>query len=121
MTQLGLLALDRQNAAVARSLLTESLTQRWITGQRGAAAETLEALAEAMWQLGAVDEGGKLLQTANLLREETGLAHQPVYAPRHERVRSALSGHLPSPESVDIDAVVGAVIGQTNRIPRLTA
>ena len=61
-SQLGLLALDRGNAAEARERLIESLRLRWHAGERGAAADTLEALAEATWKLGDTDLAATLVQ-----------------------------------------------------------
>jgi tetratricopeptide (TPR) repeat protein len=106
LCQLGLLALDHGNVSEARTHLLESLQVRWSAGERGAAADTLEALAEASWQLGDLHSAAQLLHTGMRLRQETGLARLPVYETRFGRVLQAvddLIAHLPP---LDIDTVV---------------
>jgi predicted ATPase/class 3 adenylate cyclase len=112
LTQLGLLALDRQHVAVARRLLRESLRLRLNTGQRGAAAETLEALAEATWCVGEREDAAKLLLAADRLRQETGLVRQPVYEVRYQRVRAALGDDLFPMPPLDIDQILATAIGR---------
>jgi predicted ATPase/class 3 adenylate cyclase len=109
--QVGLLALDRGNPEEARELLRESLRLRWHAGLRWSAPDALEALAEASWRLGAVDVAATLLQTANLLREETGLVRQPVYEARYQRVLAAV-GDQRSSVPPDIDEIVASAIRQ---------
>ena len=92
--QIGLLALDRGNATEARELLCESLRLLWYAGLRGSAADMLQALAEATWRLGELDVAATLLQTADGLREETGLVRQPVYEVRYQRVLAAVGDHI---------------------------
>ncbi|HEX2281849.1 MAG TPA: tetratricopeptide repeat protein [Thermomicrobiales bacterium] len=109
--QLGLLALDRGNPAEASEHLRESLRLLWSAGLRGSAADVLQALAEANWRLGELDVAATLLQTANRLREETGLVRQPVYESRYQQVLAAVSDHR-STASLDIDQIVAMAIRQ---------
>ena len=78
LCHLGLLALDRGDPWAPESYCSRACA-RWSAGLRGLASDTLEALAEATWRLGDLDFAATLLQTANLLRDETGVARQPVY------------------------------------------
>jgi tetratricopeptide (TPR) repeat protein len=105
----GRLALDRGNPEGAQEPLRESLRLLWSSGLRGSAADTLEALAETNCELGEVSAAAQLLQTADRLREETGLVRQPVYEARYQRVLAAVSDHRPA-VSVDIDQTVSLVI-----------
>jgi len=111
LNQLGLLALDRGNATDARSFLGESLQLRWDAGSRDFTADTLEALAEAAWRLEELDLAATLLQTANLLREETGVARQPVYEERYQRMWQVVGGRVAATEAVDIDQTIEMVMG----------
>jgi len=111
--QIGLLALDRGNPKEARELLSESLRLLWCAGLRGSAADVLQALAEASWRLGELDVAATLLQTANLLRQETGLVRQPVYEARYQRVLAAVGDDRP-PASLDIDQTVALAMRQAN-------
>jgi predicted ATPase/class 3 adenylate cyclase len=113
MGQVGLLALDRGNLTEAQELLRESLRLLWRAGLRGSAADALQALAEVSWRLGELDVAATLLQTANRLREETGLVRQPVYEERYQRVLAAVSDHRPG-SSPDIDQTVATAIRQPN-------
>jgi tetratricopeptide (TPR) repeat protein len=110
--QLGLLALDRGNAAEARRFLGESLQLQWSAGLRDTTADTLEALAEVAWRLEDVDLAGTLLQAGTLLRHETGVARQPVYEARHQRLWQAVGDRVPAAESLDIDQTVAMAIDQ---------
>ena len=106
LNQLGLLALDCGDAVTARRFLSESLQLRWSAGLRDATADTLEALAEAMWRVDQLDQAATLLQTASLLRQETGVARPPVYEERYQRVWQAVSDHVAAAESLDIDQTI---------------
>ena len=90
-------------------MLRDSLQIRWQAGLRGAAADTLEALAEAAWRLDEGDAAATLLETANRLREETGFVRQPVYEERYQRVLAGVSGHRPAAPP-DIEQTVAAAI-----------
>jgi predicted ATPase len=105
LCHLGLLAIDRGKLAEARALLRKSLKLRWRAGLRASTADTLEALAEATWGLGDADLAIKMLQAAAQIREETGLARQPIYEERYVGVAKAV-GFAPAAEPLDLDAVV---------------
>jgi predicted ATPase/class 3 adenylate cyclase len=107
---LGLIALDRGDPAGARELLLQSLRLRWGAGLRASAADTLEALAEAAWRLGDLDGAAVMLRAGALLREESGLARQPVYRDRYQRVADAVAGAAAPPEPFDLDAAVAGLI-----------
>ena len=109
LLQLGLLALDRGDPARARESLLESLRLRWDAGLRGAAAETLDALAEAFLQLGDPDRAAGILRAGERLRAETGMARQPVYEERYQRVARSLAAAAAA-EPPDVDAVVASLI-----------
>jgi predicted ATPase/class 3 adenylate cyclase len=109
LCHLGLLALDRENSAAARELLLQSLRLRWGAGLRASAADTLEALAEATWRLGDSAGAAVMLRAGLLLREETGLARQPVYEERYRRVAQGVTG-VTTPEPFNLDAAVAALI-----------
>jgi predicted ATPase/class 3 adenylate cyclase len=111
--QVGLVALDRGNPKEARELLRESLRLLWCAGLRGSAADALQALAEASWRLGELDTAATLLQTANRLREETGLVRQPVYEARYQRILAAVGDHG-SAAFPDIDQTVATAIQQAD-------
>jgi predicted ATPase/class 3 adenylate cyclase len=111
LCHLGLLALDRGNRLEAQELLLESLKLRWGAGLRGLACDTLEALAEAAWQLGDPDRAALILRASSQLREETGVARLPVYEERYQRVVHAVSAVAPPAEPLDCDAVVASLIG----------
>jgi tetratricopeptide (TPR) repeat protein len=111
VNQLGLLALDCGDTVEAHKLLTESLRLRWTAGLRGAAADTLEALAEATWRQGDSSFAATLLQVANVIREETGVARQPVYETRFRRLADAVSGVSGLSGPLDIDKTVAAAFG----------
>ena len=113
LCHLGLLALDRGKPLEARELLLESLKLRWSAGLRGLASDTLEALAEATWRLGDLDFAATLIQTANLLRDETGVARQPVYEKRYQQIVKAVEAGSPITEPIDVDAVVATLTGST--------
>jgi tetratricopeptide (TPR) repeat protein len=119
LCHLGLLALDRGNPLDARELLRESLQLRWSAGLRGLAADTLEALAEATWLLGDLDRAAMILQVSSQLREETGVARQPVYEARYQRVVQAVEAAALPAGRPDLDAVVSSLIGapQPARVP----
>jgi predicted ATPase/class 3 adenylate cyclase len=117
--QVGLLALDRGDSKKARELLRESLRLLWCAGLRGSAAAALEALAEATWRLGEVDAAATLLQSADLLRDETGLVRQPVYEARYQRVLAAVGDNRLA-ASPDIDQTVATAIRQADIAVRAT-
>jgi tetratricopeptide (TPR) repeat protein len=110
LCHLGLLTLDRGNALEARELLLESLKLRWSAGLRGLACDTLEALAEATWRLGDLDSAATILLASSQLREETGVARQPVYEARYQRVVQAVSAAALQAEPLDHDALVAGLI-----------
>jgi non-specific serine/threonine protein kinase len=110
LAQLGLLELDRGNMTKARELLVESLRLRWSAGERGGTADTLEALADTTWHLGDVSGAAKLLRTADLLRQETGIARQPVYETRYKPMMRAIQNCPTLRESFVIDDVVASEI-----------
>jgi predicted ATPase/class 3 adenylate cyclase len=125
LSQLGLLALDAGDPEEAQTLLVESLRLRWNAGERGAAADTLEALAEVTWRRGDPESAAHLIQIATLVREETGIARQPVYAKRYQPLLDAIAGIAPRVASPDIDDAVADLIAQqpfrpTESVPRLT-
>jgi tetratricopeptide (TPR) repeat protein len=110
LCHLGLLTLDRGNPLRARELLLESLTLRWSAGLRGLACDTLEALAEATWQLGDLERAAMILRASSQLREETGVARQPVYEVRYQRVVQAVSAAAPQAGQIDHDALVAELM-----------
>jgi tetratricopeptide (TPR) repeat protein len=112
LSQLGLLALDIGNPEEAQTLLIESLRLRWNAGERGATADTLEALAEATWRRGDLESAAHLIQIATLLREETGIARQPVYTKRYQPLFDAIAGIAPRAASPNIDDAVADLIAQ---------
>jgi predicted ATPase/class 3 adenylate cyclase len=117
LSQLGLLAVDDENPEEAQRLLIESLRLRWNAGERGAAADTLEALAEATWRRGDLESASYLIQIATLVREETGIARQPVYTKRYQPLLDAIAGITPQAASPDIDnAVAGLIAQQPSRV-----
>jgi hypothetical protein len=85
---------------------------------RGSAADTLQALAEVTWRLGELDVAATLLQTADRLREETGLVRQPVYEARYQRIQAAVGDHRPT-ASPDIDQAVATAIQQADIAARV--
>jgi tetratricopeptide (TPR) repeat protein len=109
-SQLGLLALDRGNASDARERLIEGLRLRWNAGERGAAADTLEALAEAFRRLGDTDLSAKVLQAAIALRRETGIARPPVYDRRYQEMLQALADSNQPNLPPDVEAVVASLL-----------
>src|SRR5215207_9939319 len=111
LCHLGLLALDRGKPLEAGELLLQSLKLRWSEGLRGLAADTLEAMAEATWQLGDLDRAAMILRATSQLREETGVARLPVYEARYQRVVQAVSTAAPQAERLDRDALVASLIG----------
>jgi predicted ATPase/class 3 adenylate cyclase len=111
--QVGRLALDRGNLQEAREPLRESLRLLWGAGLRGSAADALEALAEANWRLEELDVAATQLQTADRLRDETGLVRQPVYEARYQRILAAVRDHRPA-ASLDIDQTVATAIGHAD-------
>jgi tetratricopeptide (TPR) repeat protein len=111
LCHLGLLALDRGNAAEARELLLKALKLRWGARLRASAADALEALAEATWQLGDVKMAAAILQAGHMLRQETGLARQPVYESRYQRVTVAVAAAAPTAEVHDVDAFIAKLLG----------
>ena len=59
------------------------------------------------------------LQIAVRLREETGLARQPVYEQRYQRVAHAVASAAPVAEILDVDTAVRALLdGQRLVAPR---
>jgi predicted ATPase/class 3 adenylate cyclase len=111
LCHLGLLALDRGNPQRARELLLESLKLRWSAGLRGLACDTLEALAEATWRLGDLNGAAMILRASSQLREETGVARQPVYEARYQRVVQAVGPSIPTTERVELDVFVATLMG----------
>jgi predicted ATPase/class 3 adenylate cyclase len=110
LCHLGLLTLDRGNPSEARELLLQSLTLRWNAGLRGLACDTLEALAEATWRLGDLDLAAMILRASRQLREETGVARQPVYEARYQQVAQAVSAAAPQAGQLDHDALVAGLL-----------
>ena len=110
LCHLGLLALDRGDPARARELLLDSLRLRWKAGLRGSAADSLEALAEALWKLGEATLAAAALHAGGQLRKETGLARQPVYEQRYQQVARALPTATPVVAPLDLDAAIGALL-----------
>jgi predicted ATPase len=110
LCHLGLVALDRGQPAEARDLLLQALRLRWGAGLRASTADTLEALAEAAWQLGDLDLAATMLWASGGLREETGLARQPVYEARYQRVAQAVGVAPPSPPLTDLDTFVTSLL-----------
>jgi tetratricopeptide (TPR) repeat protein len=111
--QLGRLALDRGNGEEARTLLVESLRLRWPAGERGAAIDTLEALAEVTWHLGDLDFAAALLQAAIIARTETGFARQPVYEDRFRHVLDAVCDRAARIGPRDLEETVAKAMGQS--------
>ena len=91
--------------------MLESLKLRWGAGLRGLASDTLEALAEATWRLGDLDVAATLLRASSQLREETGVARQPVYEARYQRVVQAVGPSIPTTERVELDVFVATLMG----------
>jgi tetratricopeptide (TPR) repeat protein len=120
LCHLGLLALDRGNPQEARELLLESLKLRWNSGLRGLACDTLEALAEATWQLGDLDSAATILLASSQLREETGVARQPVYEARYQRVVQAVAASTSTTEQVELDVFVATLMGAPPSAPPAT-
>jgi tetratricopeptide (TPR) repeat protein len=112
LCQLGLLLLDRGDLVEARASLAESLRLRWIAGERGAMADSLEALAEASQLSGDRDLAVRLMRSADQLRDETGVVRQPVYEERHRRVLESLGDDAGSMAAADADSVVAAVLSE---------
>ena len=110
LCHLGLLTLDRGTPLEDRELLLESLKLRWNAGLRGLAADTLEALAEATWRLGDLECAATILRASSQLREETGVARQPVYEARYQRVVQAVSAAAPQAQKLDRDALVAELL-----------
>jgi len=119
LCQLGLLAIDRGHPEDARELLRESLQLRWSAGLRGSAVDTLEALAEATWQLGDLSLAANILCASGRLRKETGLARQPAYERRYQRVAQAVQA-APTAEQLDLDAMVATLIAIPPRAAAVT-
>jgi predicted ATPase/class 3 adenylate cyclase len=110
LCHLGLLALDRGNPLEAQGLLLESLKLRWSAGFRGLACDALEALAEATWRLGDLDRAAMILQASSQLRQETGVARQPVYEARYQRVMQAVGASTPATEQLELELVIAALM-----------
>ena len=102
--------LDRGQLAEARTLLRKSLKLRWGAGLRASTADTLEALAETTWRLGDAATAKTMLEAACQLRDETGLARQPIYAERYRRLEQEV-GFAPGAEPLDLDAAGAAFLG----------
>jgi hypothetical protein len=119
LCQLGLLAIDRRHFENAREFLRESLQLRWSEGLRGSAVDTLEALAEATWQLGDLSLASNILCISGRLRQETGLARQPAYERRYQRVAQAVQA-VPTAEQLDLDAMVATLIAIPPRAAAIT-
>jgi tetratricopeptide (TPR) repeat protein len=90
VSQLGRLALDRKQTEAAVTLLLDGLRLRWDAGDRGGAADTLDALAEAVVQTGDLNWARKAVAVGEVLRIETGIARLPVYAERFAAVKDAI-------------------------------
>ncbi len=111
VSQLGRLALDRKQTEAAVTLLLDGLRLRWGAGDRGGAADTLDALAEAVVQTGDLDWARTIVVAGEALRAETGLARLPVYAARYAAVKDAI-GEPRSGRSGSIDELVGKVLSE---------
>ncbi len=111
LCHLGLLALDRGKPLEARELLLQSLKLRWSAGLRGLAADTLEALAEVTWNLGDGDQAAVIIRASSQLRAETGVARQPVYEARYQRMVQAVATKTPTAEPIDVGAIVATLMG----------
>jgi predicted ATPase len=109
LSQLGRLALDRKQTEDAVTLLLDGLRHRWDAGDRGGAADTLDALAEAVVQSGDLNWATKIVVAGEALRAETGLARLPVYAERYAVVKDAI-GDPGSEPSGSIDELVRDVM-----------
>jgi predicted ATPase/class 3 adenylate cyclase len=109
LCHLGLLALDRGDPSEARNLLRQSLKLRWGAGLRASTTDTLEALAEATWRLGGSALANEMLQAAWQLREETGLARQPIYEERYAEMAHEV-GFAPRAPALELDAAIAAFL-----------
>ena len=116
LNQLGLLALDRDSPAQARGLLLESLALRWNIGERGAAADTLEALADALVLLDEAKSAAEVLRLAAAVRTETGAVRSPAYDGRYQRVTDALGPIGTAMPATDIEANMSTILRQTATI-----
>ena len=114
VSQLGRLALERKQTEAAVPLLLDGLRHRWDAGDRGGAADTLDALAEAAVQLGDLDWARTIVVAGEALRAETGLARLPVYAERYAAVKDAIGEPRWEP-SGSIDELVRAVLAAKPR------
>jgi tetratricopeptide (TPR) repeat protein len=114
LTLMGRLASDRKEHALAQTLLTESLQLLWSAGERGTAADALEALGDAEYQLGQADTAATLLQAADALRAETGVARQPAYADRYQQLRQAVGDQIGALGHSEVDATVEKVLSQSS-------
>ena len=114
VSQLGRLALERKQTEAAVPLLLDGLRHRWDAGDRGGAADTLDALAEAAVQLGDLDWARTIVVAGEALRAETGLARLPVYAKRYAAVKDAIGEPRWEP-SGSIDELVRAVLAAKPR------
>jgi hypothetical protein len=90
LSQLGRLALDRQQIDDALDLLVEGLRLRWEAGDRGGAADTLDSLAEVALTGGDVAWARSIAVTVECLRQEMGIRRLPVYEQRFLAVKAAV-------------------------------
>ena len=111
--QLGRLELDRGNLAAAHKLLIDSLRLRLSAGERGAAADVLEALAELTWQIGHLDFAATVLEASNAIRTETGVARQPVYEERYQRILQHLGGAKRPMTLPDVEQILATAMSQS--------
>jgi hypothetical protein len=75
------------------------------------ACDTLEALAEATWQLGDLERAARILEASSQLRKETGVARLPVYDARYQRVVDAVLAAGPPPRRLHPEALVASLLG----------
>lgn len=109
VSQLGRLALDRNQTDEAVKLLLDGLRHRWEAGDSIGAADTLDALAEAVVQTGDLDWARMAVAAGEALRAETGIARLPVYAKRFAAVRDAIDEPVSEPTG-SIDELVRDVM-----------
>jgi tetratricopeptide (TPR) repeat protein len=109
VSQLGRLALDRKQTEDAVTLLLDGLRLRWDAGDRGGAADSLDALAEAVVQTADLNWARTIVVAGEALWAETGLARLPVYVERYAAVKDAI-GEPSSEPSGSIDELVGEVL-----------
>jgi tetratricopeptide (TPR) repeat protein len=116
---LGRLALQRGNPNVAADLVLEGLRLAWHAGDRGGAADMLDALAEAAVELDDLDWAARAFHASEQLRLETGFRRLPAYEPQYETVRGKVTGRE-VPEMELEGAVRWAMSRSTEMPPRFS-